>query len=32
MGLPLGFLADWKRRAWLIEVGAAVWSAATFLS
>lgn len=29
MGLPLGYLADRKRRTWLLAAGIAVWSAAT---
>lgn len=32
MGVPLGWLADRKRRTWLISIGVTVWSAATFAS
>ena len=32
MGLPLGYLADRKRRTWLVAAGVAVWSAATAAS
>ncbi len=32
MGIPLGYLADRKRRTWLIAAGITVWSAATFAS
>ena len=32
MGLPLGYLADRKRRTVLLSIGIAVWSAATALS
>ena len=32
MGLPLGYLADRKRRTWLVAAGIAVWSAATAAS
>ncbi|MEM1230951.1 MAG: MFS transporter [Pseudomonadota bacterium] len=32
MGLPLGYLADRKRRTWIVGVGVALWSAATAFS
>jgi MFS family permease len=32
MGLPFGYLADKKRRTWIIGFGVALWSAATVLS
>ena len=32
MGIPLGYLADRKRRTWLIAAGITVWSFATFAS
>ncbi|MEL7027630.1 MAG: MFS transporter, partial [Pseudomonadota bacterium] len=32
MGLPLGWLADRKRRTWIIAVGLGLWSLATALS
>ncbi len=32
MGLPLGLLADRKRRTWIVAAGAIVWSAATALT
>jgi len=32
MGLPLGWLADRKRRTWIVGVGVALWSAATAAS
>ncbi len=32
MGLPLGWLADRKRRTWIVAAGVFVWSAATFAS
>ena len=32
MGLPLGYLADRKRRTWIVAAGVAVWSAATAAS
>lgn len=32
MGIPLGHLADRKRRTWLIAAGITVWSVATFAS
>jgi len=32
MGLPLGYLADRKRRTWIVAAGVALWSAATALS
>lgn len=32
MGLPLGWLADKKRRTWIVGVGIALWSAATVAS
>ncbi|MGI9229641.1 MAG: MFS transporter [Gammaproteobacteria bacterium] len=32
MGLPLGWLADRKRRTWIVAAGIAVWSAATAAS
>ena len=32
MGLPLGYLADRKRRTFLVAAGVAVWSAATVAS
>ncbi len=32
MGLPLGFLADRKRRTWIVGFGVALWSAATAAS
>lgn len=32
MGLPLGYLADRKRRTWLVAAGVALWSAATAAS
>lgn len=32
MGLPLGYLADRRRRTWIVAAGIAVWSAATALS
>ena len=32
MGLPLGWLADRKRRSWIVAAGVAVWSAATIAS
>ncbi len=32
MGLPLGYLADRRRRTWIVAAGVAVWSAATALS
>ena len=32
MGLPLGYLADRKKRTWLVAAGIAVWSAATAAS
>lgn len=32
MGLPLGYLADRKRRTWIVGVGIALWSAATAFS
>jgi len=32
MGLPLGYLADRKRRTWLVAAGIAVWSVATAVS
>ncbi|MEM8986236.1 MAG: MFS transporter [Pseudomonadota bacterium] len=32
MGLPLGWLADRKRRTWIVGIGVAVWSAATAAS
>ena len=31
-GLPLGYLADRKRRTWIVAVGVTVWSAATAAS
>ncbi len=32
MGLPLGYLADRRRRTWIVAAGIALWSAATALS
>ncbi len=32
MGLPLGWLADKKRRTWIVAAGVALWSAATVAS
>lgn len=32
MGLPLGWLADKKRRTWIVGIGVAVWSLSTVLS
>ncbi len=32
IGLPLGWLADRKRRTWIVGVGVALWSAATAAS
>ena len=32
MGLPLGYLADRRRRTWIVAAGVALWSAATALS
>ena len=32
MGIPLGYLADRKRRTWLVAAGVAVWSLATAAS
>lgn len=32
MGLPLGWLADKKRRTWIVGAGIALWSAATVAS
>ncbi|HNP64220.1 MAG TPA: MFS transporter [Woeseiaceae bacterium] len=32
MGIPLGYLADRKRRTWLITAGITVWSVSTFAS
>ena len=32
MGLPLGWLADRKRRTLIVSIGVFVWSAATFAS
>ncbi len=32
VGLPLGWLADKKRRTWIVGVGVALWSMATVLS
>ncbi len=32
MGLPLGWLADRKRRTWIVACGVTVWSAATIAS
>lgn len=32
MGLPLGWLADRKRRTWIVAAGIALWSAATAVS
>jgi len=32
MGLPLGWLADKKRRTWIVAAGVALWSAATAAS
>lgn len=32
MGIPLGYLADRKRRTWLISIGITVWSIAAFAS
>ncbi|MXY51203.1 MAG: MFS transporter [Gammaproteobacteria bacterium] len=32
MGLPLGYLADRKRRTWIVAAGITLWSAATALS
>ncbi len=32
MGIPLGYLADRKRRTWLISIGITVWSIAAFTS
>ena len=32
MGLPLGYLADRRRRTWIVAAGVALWSAATVLS
>ena len=32
MGLPLGWLADRKRRTWIVGIGVALWSAATAAS
>ena len=32
MGLPLGWLADRKRRTWIVSAGILVWSAATVAS
>lgn len=32
MGLPLGYLADRKRRTWLVAAGVALWSTATAAS
>mgnify|MGYP001563485083 CR=1 FL=1 len=32
MGLPLGWLADKKRRTWIVGTGVALWSAATVAS
>ena len=32
MGLPLGWLADRKRRTWIVGFGVALWSAATAAS
>ena len=32
MGLPLGYLADRKRRTWIVAAGIFVWSAATAAS
>ena len=31
MGLPLGYLADRRRRTWILAAGVALWSAATAL-
>ena len=32
MGLPFGYLADKKRRTWIVGFGVALWSLATVLS
>ena len=32
MGLPLGYLADRRRRTWIVAAGITLWSAATALS
>ena len=32
MGLPLGYLADRRRRTWIVAAGVALWSAATAFS
>ncbi|MFC7292792.1 MFS transporter [Hirschia litorea] len=32
VGLPLGYLADRKRRTWIVAIGIALWSLATSLS
>jgi len=32
MGLPLGWMADRKRRSWIVAFGIAIWSAATAAS
>ncbi len=32
MGLPLGYLADRKRRTWIVGIGVALWSLATAAS
>ena len=32
IGLPLGWLADRKRRTWIVAAGVAVWSLATAVS
>lgn len=32
MGLPLGWLADRRRRTWIVAAGIALWSAATAAS
>lgn len=32
IGLPLGWLADRRRRTWIVSAGVALWSAATILS
>lgn len=32
MGLPLGYLADRRRRTWIVAAGIALWSAATAFS
>ena len=32
MGLPLGYLADRRRRTWIVAIGVALWSAATAFS